>query len=106
MALRVLADTDAPTLALACAALAEYQQADAMVVAEGITLTRTDATGQKVVVRHPAVAIRADAWRRARDALRAFGLSPADRDRVAQVGDRKPVSKYARFRSGDAGGSA
>jgi phage terminase small subunit len=39
---------------------------------------------------HPAVAIRADAWRRVERMLGKFGLTPSDRTRVSTEAGRKP----------------
>ena len=83
--LQVLADTDIEALALAAAALEEYLQADELVRTHGLTFMSEN--GPK---KHPAVAVRSDAWRRYRDALRSFGFTPADRDHVAKAKSGRP----------------
>jgi P27 family predicted phage terminase small subunit len=89
--LRVMTPADVTALVLLCEALAEYRVADADVQAIGITYESTTRSG---VMRrpNPAVAIRADAWRRVERMLGRFGLTPSDRARVEVT----PESRTAR----------
>ena len=91
----VITKADGDALGLAAIALEELVEADAIIRQEGAVLRRTTANGE-VMYRHPATTQRADAWRRFRDALRAFGLDPQSRSGVAAlVGDNLgPESRY------------
>lgn len=81
----VLSEADRIALALLCDTLAEYVEAKRLVDAEGAVYWTK---GKTVMQRtHPAVAIRADAWRRARLMLSEFGLTPAARPRVSGIPD-------------------
>lgn len=80
----VVTRADGDALGLAAAALEELVEADEIIRKEGAVLTRTTENGE-VHYRHPAAIQRADAWRRYRDALRAFGLDPQSRAGVSAI---------------------
>jgi P27 family predicted phage terminase small subunit len=98
--MRVLTKADGAALALTCDVIAEYRAARAVVEAEGATFTvRTDSG--KVVRAHPAVAIAADAHRRALRGLAEFGLTPAGRRRVEAIPPgRDDSNSFGRLMSG------
>lgn len=78
----LLTTADADSLALYCDAYAEYQAAGELIAAEGMTFTRTTDRGGESVQANPAVAMRADAWRRMERMLSQFGMNPVARSRV------------------------
>ena len=87
---------DASALELAAYAFAEYRAAAAVVLEQGPTYESTTQAGAVMHRARPAVAIAADAWRRAHAALQTFGLSPSSRPKVegAEVlpFDARPLS--------------
>jgi len=91
--LGVLAVRDGPALEMLCSAYAEFAQANEIVEREGLTFRGTTKSGE-MLLPHPAVRIRADAWRRVHRMLVEFGLTPSARTRVsALVPQRKPQAK-------------
>ena len=106
--MRVMTVGDVTALTLLCEALGEWRAADDIVRAEGVVYESTTRSG--IMKRpHPAVAIRADAWRRVEKMLGKFGLTPSDRSRVetarhALPGGRDPwdeIAHTSRFLFGD-----
>lgn len=93
---RVVTEVDGDALALAVSALEEMLAADEIVRRDGAVLERTTETGSSFY-RHPAVMIRADAWRRYRDALRAFGLDPQSRAGVSAIPEKEASSAAGYF---------
>ena len=95
--LGVLSTLDGEAVAMAAVALAEYLEADAAIrQARSTVLLRQTRNGTSAYP-HPSVAIRADAWRRLRDALRDLGLSPVARasvDLLQQPSEPDPAEKY------------
>lgn len=92
MALRVIGSSDGEALALAAHACDEFLTADDLVRRDGITLTRGE-----TVYKNPAVGIRESAWKRYRDALRAFGMDPQSRHSVRTIDEpdsEDPAAKY------------
>lgn len=71
---------DADAVLLAAVAEAEYRQADALIVAEGLVTT-----GRYGPQPHPATKIRESAWKRWSAALSRLGLDPITRARVEKA---------------------
>lgn len=93
----VLTVADGTAVALMSNALAEYLDASKEVEDRGLTFidTRMDRDGNvvsEVIKANPAVAIRADAWRRVNLMLQQFGLTAASR---AKVKVQKPKEENA-----------
>jgi len=51
----------------------------------GLTIEGVDNQGNKKLKANPAVAMRADAWRRLMSGLQQFGLTPSSRTKVAAI---------------------
>ena len=79
---RVMTNGDRQILALCCTALAQHEEAQAVLAAEGPTYTTTTEAGSTLHRTRPEVAIASDAWRRAAQALGALGLTPRGRNSV------------------------
>lgn len=75
-----LSEGDADAVLLAAVAEAEYRQADALIVAQGIITT-----GRYGPQPHPATKIRESAWKRWSAALSRLGLDPITRARVEKA---------------------
>jgi P27 family predicted phage terminase small subunit len=101
--MNVIDATHAEALAVTAMALAEFVDADELVRREGMVINQETAAGHVVKVRHPACLIRDGAWRRVRDGLRAFGLTPADADHVREVPDRRESAEAKYFTPPPAG---
>jgi P27 family predicted phage terminase small subunit len=88
--MRVLTAQDLVALGLLCDSLASYVTAKRIVTEQGSTYeTRGDIEGEggsRMLRKHPAVEIGAEASRFAKVMLTEFGLTPASRARVSQVG--------------------
>jgi P27 family predicted phage terminase small subunit len=96
--MRVLTKADENALALLCAALSEYQAANAVVQTDGPTYACATKSGDIMLRQRPEVAIAQDAWRRAKMGLEAFGLTPAARSRVeARPAPSPQTSTFARI---------
>lgn len=93
---RVMTAADRDSAVLAVQALADYHRMRAIVVRDGETYETETANGGRVIRAHPAVAMVADAWRRAEAALSKFGLDPASRTkiRVEPQRDLDPVAQW------------
>jgi len=51
----------------------------------GLTIEGVDNQGNKKLKANPAVAMRADAWRRLMSGLQQFGLTPSSRTKIASI---------------------
>lgn len=83
----ILTVADQTAVALLCNALAEYVEAAAEVEENGLTFhdARYDKAGELISETrkaNPAVAIRADAWRRVNLMLQQFGLTASSRAKI------------------------
>lgn len=87
--MRVLTDGDRNMLSMACAAYAEYREADDFLrePGRGTTYETTTAGGETMFRPYPQVGQRNDAWRRYKSGLVEMGLTPAARTRVSQIGE-------------------
>lgn len=93
---RVVTRADGEALALAASALDELVQAEKTIRKEGAILTRTTENGVSHY-RHPAAVLRESAWRRYRDALRAFGLDPQSRGTVSAISPSETASGEGKY---------
>ena len=82
---RTMTAGDRQILALCCAALAQHEEAMAVLAAEGSTYETTTQAGSTLHRPRPEVAIASDAWRRAVIALAQLGLTPRSRGNVEVV---------------------
>jgi P27 family predicted phage terminase small subunit len=69
-------------LVLLCEAYAEYWDARADVIANGLTFEKTTDRGGTSVQANPAVAMAANAWGRVYTGLSQFGLTPSARAKL------------------------
>lgn len=74
----LLSRVDAEALALLADALADYCEARDIVRQQGV-LAKSD---KGTSYMHPAVAVKAEAWKRVRRGFADFGLSPAERAKI------------------------
>ena len=81
----VMCVTDVVQVELAASALVEYRTAQAVVLEKGATYEATTEAGATMHRARPEVAIAADAWRRAHNALQCLGLSPTSRPKVEGI---------------------
>lgn len=81
-AMGVLTESDEDALALLCASVAEYVEAQRVLNEEGTTYTKTTDRGGESIVARPESQVSADAWRRAQSMLAHFGLTPSSRTKV------------------------
>ena len=102
--MQVLTDADPTALGLLCDALAEYVAARDQLVKSGRTYETVSESGSLMIRAHPAVAIQADAWRRAKLMLTEFGLTPASRAKVT-VADAGPADPLEAWEHGRGTGS-
>ena len=79
---------DADAVLLVAVAEAEYRRADALIEAEGLVVGGA---------AHPAVRIRADAWKRWSAALSRLGLDPVTRSRVEPAAPLKDENPFLKF---------
>lgn len=98
MKAEVLTNQDRSIVELAALAYSEYVAARNLIIDNGgETYETTNTTGGAVIKAHPAVAIRADAWRRYRAAVCELGFTPAARAKVSTVDpgeDESPAAGY------------
>ncbi len=94
---RVLTVADLDALRLLCLAHAEFAEADAIIGREGLTYASSTDSGGTILRPHPAVAIRADAWRRCRAMLVEFGLTPAARGKVSAISEAEGADPAAAY---------
>jgi P27 family predicted phage terminase small subunit len=80
--MRVGTEADGLALELAASALAEYEAAARVILADGPTYEARTEAGAIMHRARPEQAIAADAWRRAMSMLLQFGLTPASRSKV------------------------
>lgn len=92
-AMNVCSLYDGKALAVTASAFVDWRDAWKKVKREGTTIYRETKHG-RTTVANPNVAIRADSWRRYRDGLREFGLSPQSRSSVSTLGAGKPTSEF------------
>ncbi|QQP93546.1 phage terminase small subunit P27 family (plasmid) [Skermanella sp. TT6] len=74
----VLTLSDASALEMLCISYAEFREANAQIERDGMTFMSENG----LIKKHPAVGIRAEAWRRVMSGLVEFGLTPAARSKV------------------------
>lgn len=79
LGMRLLTDADYRALELLCATYSEWRSARVAVANAGATYETVNESGGRIVRAHPAVAIAADAWRRSRQMMIEFGLTPSAR---------------------------
>lgn len=95
--MKVLTASDEDALALLCAAIAEYVEAQRVLNEEGMTYVRTtDRGGESIAVR-PESQASADAWRRAQSMLAHFGLTPSSRTKVGSAGGSDDGDDFGDF---------
>lgn len=98
LAYRVITEQDRAIIESAALAYAEYMEACGDIKANGGTTYTTEATnGAPVIKAHPAVAIRADAWRRRKSAICELGLTPAARTKLQTIQDEEQESPAAGY---------
>lgn len=92
----VLTRADRVALSLLCEALASYVTARQIVAKVGSTYETSSETGGTMIRAHPVVAMGAESVRFAKTMLGEFGLTPAARSKVSQVGSSKkdPVQAW------------
>ena len=78
-AMDVLTVSDHAALALLCDAWDDYWKAGEAVDKHGVTLEVETREGTALVKANPAVAMKADAWRRVQSGMSKFGLDPSSR---------------------------
>jgi P27 family predicted phage terminase small subunit len=81
-AMDVLTVSDHAALALLCDAWDDYWKAGEAVEQHGLTIGVQTREGAALVKANPAVAMKADAWRRVQSGLAKFGLQPKARDGI------------------------
>ena len=91
----VLTNSDALALGMLCEAFSDWQEASDAVQAEGATYRQETETGKEMIRAHPAVAQRADAWRRLQSSLGDFGLTPSAREAIMPGGRLTPEDDIA-----------
>jgi P27 family predicted phage terminase small subunit len=96
--LGLLAQVDMAAFAAYCSNYSTWRQADEIIKNDGLVISiyEVDAEGKKVLIRikkHPAVAIRSDAFEKMKAFLIEFGFTPASRSRVHLPEENKPSKK-------------
>ena len=94
--MHVLTEVDAPIVEATAMAYADLTAAERLIAKEGAAYKTTGSGGAVMRRKHPAVDMRADAWRRWVIGLGHLGLSPATRSRVSAQ-PPKPESKLAKL---------
>lgn len=74
----VLTLADAAALEMVCTAYADFREACDEIQQDGPTFTAENG----LIKRHPAMAIKQEAWRRVMSGLVEFGLTPSSRSKV------------------------
>lgn len=94
--MRVLTSADLVALSLLCDSLATIVVAKEHVAEHGATYETVGEGGARMVRKHPAVEIHAEASRFAKVMLGEFGMTPASRSKVSQVGSasKDPLSAW------------
>jgi len=90
--LRVLTVADAPILEATARAYQHMREAEDAVCTEGAYQRVTTKGGDVMVRQHPALAVRAESWRRYVMGLSHFGLSPSTRTKVVAAPPETPGS--------------
>jgi P27 family predicted phage terminase small subunit len=85
----VLTVSDHAALAPLCDAWDDYWKAGEAVGKHGVTLGVQTRKGASLVKANPAVAIKADAWRRVQSGLSKFGLDPSSRANLSVLTPEK-----------------
>ena len=78
-AMDVLTVADHHALAMLCDAHDDYFTASESINAQGATYKVTNRDGTELIKGNPAVAQKADAWRRVQSGMSKFGLDPTSR---------------------------
>lgn len=93
----VLSDCDGLAVEGLCEAYADLKTARAALKARGgLTYETHTGSGGRIIKTFPEVAICADADKRFRSWLAAFGLSPSDRSRVT-IGEKSTAEDFSEF---------
>lgn len=95
----VVTVADPLALSMLADAVGEYREARTVVIEEGATYWTE---GQSRMLRpRPEVAIASDAWRRSKQLLTEFGLTPASRGRVSgsPEKDEDPLDTWMKSKS-------
>jgi len=96
ISMRVLTSADLVALSLLCDSLATIVTAKEHVAEHGATYETRGEGGSLMIRKHPAVEIHAEASRFAKAMLGEFGMTPAARSKVSQVGGAKrdPLAEW------------
>ena len=78
-AMDVLSVADHHALALISDAYCDYFTASESIIEQGATYKVVNRDGTELIKAHPAVAQKADAWRRVQSGMSRFGLDPTSR---------------------------
>ncbi|EKT55526.1 phage terminase small subunit P27 family [Providencia sneebia] len=99
-ALGVMSQLDAKALELMVEAYVEYRHHCDVLEEEGYTYNTTSMTGDIIKKAHPAVTMKADAWKRIRAMLGEFGMTPSARARVTinTPNDVDPFDEFLKAR--------
>jgi len=97
-AMGVLTTADRTALAALVEAYQDWLAARKVIAAEGAYYKKTSDRGGKSIAPHPALAVRAESWKRLTAQLAQFGLSPASRTRV-QVLSGNSEDEFEKFLS-------
>lgn len=111
--MKVLSSADAHALALLCDAYAEYLDARDVVRKDGATyesrhfqMDEAGHTVEKVMIRpRPEVAMAQDAWKRVRQMMQEFGLTPSSRSRIEIPGSIEEADPFAEWKRRGSGSS-
>lgn len=79
----VLTIADGMALELLCHAYAEWRDLDKLVARDGETYKTIATSGEEVIKANPAVAMRADAWKRVKSMMAEYGMTAAARTKVS-----------------------
>jgi P27 family predicted phage terminase small subunit len=95
----VLTEADGPALANLCETLAELREArQALAERQALTYATETESGSKIHRSYPENALVSDLDKRVKSWFAAFGLTPADRSRVA-AGKKEDENPFAEFMS-------
>ncbi len=104
--MKVLTVADGQMLEATCEAYAEFVQARKVVAKDGHTYERITGHGSVTITVRPEVAIAADAWRRLKQGLAEFGMTPASRSRVQVVDAPSDLDPFSLLPGGKAGSAS
>lgn len=87
---------DVSALAKLCEAEEEYQELSKTIEQHGYMQETTNMNGDAIIKPNPAVAARADAWRRVKMMYEQFGMTPSARSKltVEEIAEKDPLEKY------------